>query len=1371
MRAPTCLWAVALLSALLIPAAGLPVNQTGAHSHVNAPPVITFVSDTASLPGGLVVQENVPTALLGLAIVDPDVGEDDDGMLGVTIAATHGLIRLASTAGLHFSVGDGWDNSVVSFTGSPDNLRAAITPLTYTSNHHWNGADDIVVTADDQGFTGTGGSMTASMRIPLTVLAVNDAPVVTVPPALVVAEDTLLLLSGVRVADSDAAPADLVTLTIYTRWGTLFAAGAAVANGTSTNQTVTAANARLATLSYRPAEHWNGDRHGPDVVTVVVDDLGHSGAGGAKQGVGLVYVTVSSVNDAPVIAVPGPQVVAEDVELLLGGVVLSDPDADDTYGGVVEFNLTARHGTVRLGSVSGLYVMLGDARMGSAALRCRGGLDRVNAALKTLRYRGAADWNGQDAVSVAVSDLGHSGAGGAQVTTAVVAVTVTAVNDAPTMTIVGASTRETVEDTAVVLTGLAVNDVDSLVVNVTLSAMRGRLLLSATSAQQGNVNVQHRGGYGSSSVSVAGPLLDVNQALSGLSYDPALNWNSDRGGLDVVTLVADDLSSGAGRNVARHSEAHVYVRVASVNDAPTVVVPGPMHLAEETEVAVVGVSMSDPDVTDSYGGVVEFNVTADYGSVLLGSSAGLYVIQGDTSAGSTALQCRGGLDRANAALETLRYRGKVGWTGVDKVSVSVSDLGLSGVGGAMMAVAHVTVNVTTTTDKPKLVIPTAIMVVDEDADLTLVGLSIVDIGGTATNMALELIVETTHGMITYVDDASTAHELTVLPSANTGHTSGISKDTVRLSLGPRAQGASSAPSAAIAKGPGGQRYRNTAFQGDVNTIQDLLAHFQYRPDLNYAGEDSVRFTLRLANATDAFGLPSPAGHFDVASFLVSVQAVNDPPVVIVPSTSSLTASEATSSQVAWKSTTSSSEQDFLSVSDVDADDGRWGGIQMMALRVSAVRGTLSMVDLPGLRWRSGAKDVAVLQVEGAVAVINAALRTLTYRGAAQWSGSDTIGVLLDDMGNSGIGAALTAQATLPIDVIAIDDVPVVHALLKCPFVASEDIASSLSGISATDIDGDHGNGLVVIRAQVRHGTLSLSSETIVGLSHVYNTTSRIIELRGVLASVNKGLAALTYTSALNFNKLWTAAPDAAASLPITPGGFPQMPQDVMLGEELAVVVSGATQALLVEPLDAASAVGGVAATRYTCPISVEWVNDAPELTAPVSLEALEDVSTTIVGVRVDDPDANEILGGRVSLTITAESGTIAVAPAVAAASGVRFWEGMMRDGSLALSNSVQQILSSALPRHEVQQIVVRRGLHATSPLSGTFGLRYGVNSTKPIRFDASAVNSTTGDASSSLQERLQEVLPASIARGLLVSREALPNSSGFVWNVTFSLVA
>ena len=29
MRAPTCLWAVALLSALLIPAAGLPVNQTG----------------------------------------------------------------------------------------------------------------------------------------------------------------------------------------------------------------------------------------------------------------------------------------------------------------------------------------------------------------------------------------------------------------------------------------------------------------------------------------------------------------------------------------------------------------------------------------------------------------------------------------------------------------------------------------------------------------------------------------------------------------------------------------------------------------------------------------------------------------------------------------------------------------------------------------------------------------------------------------------------------------------------------------------------------------------------------------------------------------------------------------------------------------------------------------------------------------------------------------------------------------------------------------------------------------------------------------------------------------------------------------------
>ena len=57
----------------------------------------------------------------------------------------------------------------------------------------------------------------------------------------------------------------------------------------------------------------------------------------------------------------------------------------------------------------------------------------MNAALESVRYSPAADWNGNTSVWLRANDMGHTGVGGAMETVARFKVEVTAVNDAPSV--------------------------------------------------------------------------------------------------------------------------------------------------------------------------------------------------------------------------------------------------------------------------------------------------------------------------------------------------------------------------------------------------------------------------------------------------------------------------------------------------------------------------------------------------------------------------------------------------------------------------------------------------------------------------------------------------------------------------------------------------------------------------------------------------------------------------------------------------------------------------------------------------------------------------------------------------------------------------
>jgi|GEM_PF-2879622 len=142
-----------------------------------------------------------------------------------------------------------------------------------------------------------------------------------------------------------------------------------------------------------------------------------------------VLITVTAVNDAPVVVVPADQVMNEDSTLVVNGIVVSDLDAAEGTGtGQVEVTLSVDHGVVTLASTAGIVFAPGDAN-GTAAMTFTGLVADVNTALNDLQYTPSPDYYGADAITVDVNDLGNTGAPGALNTTEKVNITVIDVPD------------------------------------------------------------------------------------------------------------------------------------------------------------------------------------------------------------------------------------------------------------------------------------------------------------------------------------------------------------------------------------------------------------------------------------------------------------------------------------------------------------------------------------------------------------------------------------------------------------------------------------------------------------------------------------------------------------------------------------------------------------------------------------------------------------------------------------------------------------------------------------------------------------------------------------------------------------------------------
>ena len=115
-------------------------------------------AQSASLAQNLVIS--------GVSIADVDAASN---AVQITLSTTAGSLSLSTLTGLSFSVGDGAGDGAMTFTGTLTNINAALNNLTFHATEA--GPATLTLTTSDQGATGTGGALSDSDTISVTVSA------------------------------------------------------------------------------------------------------------------------------------------------------------------------------------------------------------------------------------------------------------------------------------------------------------------------------------------------------------------------------------------------------------------------------------------------------------------------------------------------------------------------------------------------------------------------------------------------------------------------------------------------------------------------------------------------------------------------------------------------------------------------------------------------------------------------------------------------------------------------------------------------------------------------------------------------------------------------------------------------------------------------------------------------------------------------------------------------------------------------------------------------------------------------------------------------------------------------------------------------
>jgi len=273
---------------------------------VNDPPVHSVPNTQVTTEGVDILFSTTRNNLISVS--DVDAGSN---LLQQTLSVAHGTLTLSRLTGLTFVTGDGTDDAVMQFRGTAANINAALAGMRYCPAAGYNGPDSLTITTGDQGYSGSGGAQSDTDIVALSVKAINQPPVHTLPTLTPIDEDTVLVFSAaagnpISVTDPDSGTAPIRqtlqavngTLTLGRTDGLTFLAG----DGTDDallvfTGAVADINAALDGLTFAPLP----DFYSSALIQLQTEDLGWTGEGGPRSANDTLFIIINPMSDGLIV--------------------------------------------------------------------------------------------------------------------------------------------------------------------------------------------------------------------------------------------------------------------------------------------------------------------------------------------------------------------------------------------------------------------------------------------------------------------------------------------------------------------------------------------------------------------------------------------------------------------------------------------------------------------------------------------------------------------------------------------------------------------------------------------------------------------------------------------------------------------------------------------------------------------------------------------------------------------------------------------------------------------------------------------------------------------------------------------------------------
>jgi hypothetical protein len=489
-----------------------------------------------------------------------------------------------ATSSIGFTISDAQTPAAsLTVSGASSNTALVDTPnmvfggttgsrtLVITPKPHQNGTTTITVTVSD-------GALTASTNFTLTVTSVPDAPTLTSVATLVGATEDIAYVIGYEELKAAANEDDVDSLTVNFRVQTVTngSLGIRTADTTNTPTAVSLGNTILDStkeLVWTPAANANGTINAFTVRS-------HDGSLPSTTNIA-VPVAVAAVNDAPTITTITAKTTAEDTATSSIAFTIADVE-------------TAASGLTVSGSSSNT-VLVDTANMVFSG----------TTGSRTLVITPKLNQNGSANITVTVSD-------GTSTASTTFALTVTAANDAPTLTGADTITGGT-EDVLLVITHATLTAKVTPYLNDVDSPMPTDFRIEAKSS--GTLQIRTPPTTAWSSVTAQQTVFQPNQELG---WTPAANAN---GTIQAFTIKARD-----SLNALSAPAVPIMVTVAAVNDAaPTITAITAKTTNEDTPTSSIAFTVADSETPAAnlvVSGSSSNTALVDVGNMVFGGTTG-----------------------------------------------------------------------------------------------------------------------------------------------------------------------------------------------------------------------------------------------------------------------------------------------------------------------------------------------------------------------------------------------------------------------------------------------------------------------------------------------------------------------------------------------------------------------------------------------------------------------------------------------------------------------------------------------------------------------------------------------------------------------------